>query len=117
MNIDKSLNIKKEELLNYFRNRAEELLSEIKFTYGNAQFKEQASAINRATDNNHYFQTLKNSGIWDAYSGNEAYDKMNEYSGFNIKNWIATNIDWENDFKIETIQYFRDNNLTQYLIW
>ena len=71
----------------------------------------------RAADNNHYFQTLKNSGIWHAYSGNEAYDKMQEYSGFNIKNWISTNINWKNDFKAETIRYLEDNNLTQYLIW
>ncbi|MCL2598246.1 MAG: hypothetical protein FWD66_11490 [Paludibacter sp.] len=71
----------------------------------------------RSADNNHYFQTLKNSGIWNAYSGNEAYEKMKEYSGFDIKNWIATNIKWENDFKTETIQYLKDNNLTQYLIW
>jgi hypothetical protein len=71
----------------------------------------------RAADNNHYFQTLKNSGIWEAYSGNEAYDKMREYSGFDIKNWIEANIDWENDFNTETMQYLRSNNLTQYLIW
>jgi hypothetical protein len=71
----------------------------------------------RAADNNHYFQTLKSSGVWDAYSGNEAYDKMKEYSGFDIKNWVEANIDWENDFKAETIQYLRNNNLTQYLAW
>jgi hypothetical protein len=71
----------------------------------------------RSADNNHYFQTLKNSGVWEAYSGNEAYDKMKEYSGFDIKNWIVTNINWKDDFKAETIEYFKDNNLTQYLIW
>ena len=71
----------------------------------------------RASDNNHYFQTLKNSGIWEAYSGNDAYDKMKEYSGFDVKSWITDNIDWENDFKVETMQYLKDNNLTQYLIW
>ena len=34
MNIDKSLKNKKTYLLNYFRNRAEEFLSEIKLNYG-----------------------------------------------------------------------------------
>nr|AGS52880.1 hypothetical protein [uncultured bacterium contig00016] len=48
MFIDKSSKNKKTELLNYFRSRAEELLSEIKLTYGNTQFKEQASAINKS---------------------------------------------------------------------
>jgi len=71
----------------------------------------------RASDNNHYFQTLKNSGIWEAYSGNDAYDKMKEYSGFDLKSWITDNIDWKKDFKVETMQYLKDNNLTQYLIW
>jgi len=71
----------------------------------------------RSTDNNHYFQTLKNSGIWYAYSGNEAYNKIKEYTDFDIKKWIESNINWENDFKTETIQFLENNNLTQYLIW
>ena len=85
--------------------------------YQNLEENYKCMIFVRADDNNHYFQTLKNSGIWNAYSGNEAYDKMNEYAGFNIKSWIATNINWENDFKAETIQYLKDNNLTQYLVW
>jgi hypothetical protein len=85
--------------------------------YQNLEENYKCMIFVRAADNNHYFQTLKNSGIWDAYSGNEAYDKMKEYAGFDIKNWIAANINWENDFKTETIQYLKDNNLTQYLIW
>jgi len=71
----------------------------------------------RAIDNNHYFQTLKKSGIWSAYCGNETYDKIKEYSGVDIKKWIVTNIDWESDFKPEMIRYLKDNNLTQYLVW
>jgi hypothetical protein len=85
--------------------------------YQNLEENYKCMIFVRAADNNHYFQTLKNSGIWDAYSGNEAYEKMKEYSGFDIKNWITTSINWENDFKAETIQYLNDNNLTQYLIW
>lgn len=71
----------------------------------------------RANENNHYFDTLKNSGIWEAYSGVEAYAKMKDYSGFDMKNWIDTHVKWDTDFKAETIKYFQDNNLTQYLIW
>lgn len=48
MKIDKSLKNKKNELLQYFRSRAEEFLGEIKLTYGNTQFREQASAINKS---------------------------------------------------------------------
>jgi len=85
--------------------------------YQNLEENYNCTIFVRASDNNHYFQTLKNSGIWEAYSGNEAYRKMKEYSGFDIKNWISVNIDWENDFKVETIQYLKENNLTQYLLW
>lgn len=67
--------------------------------------------------NNNYFQTLKNSGIWEAYCGDEAYAKIKEYSGFDIKQWITSNINWEDDFKEETILHFRESSLDQYLRW
>ena len=57
----------------------------------------------RAEENNSYFNTLKNSGIWEAYCGSEAYVKIREYSGYDLKSWIDTNMDWANDFKPETI--------------
>jgi len=71
----------------------------------------------RAEENNSYFNTLKNSGIWEAYCGNEAYGKIREYSGYNLKSWIDTNMDWANDFKPETIAHFEELNLLQYLLW
>jgi hypothetical protein len=71
----------------------------------------------RAEENNSYFHKLKNSGIWEASCGSEAYQKISEYSGYNLKIWIDTNIDWKNDFNTETIQHLTDNNLLQYLLW
>lgn len=68
-------------------------------------------------ENNHYLQTLKNSGIWNVYCGIETYDKIKEFSGFDILNWISTNIDWENDFSKETIKYFKQEDLVKYLSW
>ncbi len=71
----------------------------------------------RAEENNSYFNTLKNSGIWEAYCGNEAYQKIKQYSGYDLKHWTETHIDWENDFDAETTQHLTDNNLLQYLLW
>ncbi len=71
----------------------------------------------RAEENNSYFNTLKNSGIWEAYCGSEAYHKISEYSGYNLKQWTEINIDWADDFNAETTQHLIDNNLLQYLLW
>jgi hypothetical protein len=71
----------------------------------------------RAEENNSYFNTLKNSEIWEAYCGGEAYQKIKEYSGYDLKTWIDKNISWVTDFKAETITHFEDQKLLQYLIW
>lgn len=71
----------------------------------------------RSAENNNYFQTLKNSGIWEAFSGVEAYNKIKEYSGYDMKKWIDTNVSWDRDFKKETVEFFHKNNLDQYLVW
>ncbi len=67
--------------------------------------------------NNSYFQTLKNSTVWSAYCGDEAYSKINEYSGFDLKSWIVQHMDWENDFRADTLQHFREADLVKYLSW
>ncbi len=71
----------------------------------------------RAEENNSYFNTLKNSGIWDAYCGSEAYQKIKKFSGYDLKLWTDTNIDWATDFNAETAAHLNDNNLLQYLLW
>lgn len=85
--------------------------------YKNLEENYKCMIFVRADDNNHYFQTLKHSGIWDAYSGSEAYKKMKEYSGFDIKNWIEKNVNWKSDFKPEMMDFLKQNKLEQYLIW
>jgi len=85
--------------------------------YQNLEENYKCMIFVRADENNQYFQTLKNSGIWDAFSGAEAYNQMNLFSGFDIKRWIELNVNWENDFKKGTMQFFKQNNLDQYLIW
>lgn len=71
----------------------------------------------RAEENNSYFNILKKSGIWQAYCGNEAYQKIKEYSGFDLKQWTDTNINWADDFNAETTAHFTSNKLLSYLLW
>jgi len=71
----------------------------------------------RAEENNNYFTTLKNSGIWNAFSGAETYDELHKYSGFDLRTWITANINWTEDLDDDFVQHLEDNNLTQYLTW
>ncbi len=68
-------------------------------------------------ENNHYLQTLKNSEIWSVFCGEETYQQISEYSGFNLAEWIQDNIDWSSDLTEDTVQYFRENDLEKYLTW
>src|SRR5947209_20142007 len=47
IDVDKALCTKKEELLNYLRSRAAEILEEVRSTYGTLEFKEQATEVNQ----------------------------------------------------------------------
>jgi hypothetical protein len=67
--------------------------------------------------NNAYFQTLKNSGIWKAYCGHEAYEKIKEFTYFDLKDWILNNVNWRMDLSRETILHLGKNNLDHYLAW
>jgi len=67
--------------------------------------------------NNHYFQTLKKSGIWEAYCGIETYNQIKTYTGFDIKSWITSHLDWQNDISEELLDHLEKNNLAQYLAW
>jgi hypothetical protein len=71
----------------------------------------------REEDNNHYLQTLKKSGLWDVYCADEAYAKIYEFTGFDIKTWMAENMNWQNDISPEFQKYLHDNDLIKYLTW
>lgn len=67
--------------------------------------------------NNNYFRILKNSGIWNAYCGEEAYTKIEEFSGFPLRQWIINNVNWKKDLLPATVTHLGKNNLDQYLVW
>ena len=68
-------------------------------------------------ENNHYLQTLKNSGLWEVYCGAETYPKVLEFSGFDLGQWITDNIQWADDLDQEFYEYLHRNDLLKYLTW
>jgi len=71
----------------------------------------------REEENNHYLQILKRSGLWDVYCADEAYSKIYEFTGFDIKKWMNENMDWQNDIAPEFYGYLKENDLIKYLTW
>ncbi|MTJ15794.1 MULTISPECIES: hypothetical protein [unclassified Dolichospermum] len=67
--------------------------------------------------NNNYFKQLKQSGVWNAYCGDEAYEKIGDFTTFDIQTWINSNIDWQNDLLSTTVSDFQKCNLMGYLQW
>lgn len=67
--------------------------------------------------NNHYFRTLRDSKVWQAYCGEDAYSKIGEFTGFNLRGWISENIAWRSDLLPETVSHFTKSNLMGYLEW
>lgn len=68
-------------------------------------------------ENNHYLQTLKRSGLWEVYCGTQAYEKIHEYAGFDLKTWIERNIAWTEDLDKESHEFLTAENLVRYLTW
>jgi hypothetical protein len=55
--------------------------------------------------------------LWDVYCSDEAYLKIYEFTGFDIKKWMVKNMDWQNDISPEFRKYLQDNGLIKYLTW
>lgn len=71
----------------------------------------------RSTENNHYLTTLQNSGVWSTSCGLETYERICHFTGYDIHEWIAQNIDWMNDFSPQMRESILRNGLETYLIW
>lgn len=87
--------------------------------YKNLELPYENFLLVRAAEdrNNHYFRTLRDSGVWTALCGAEAYAKMADFTGFNLGTWVAENIDWSADLNPDTYDHFRKSDLVGYLEW
>ena len=67
--------------------------------------------------NNHYFRTLRDSTVWEAYCGAAAYDKIGEFTGFDLQGWIAEHVDWLGHLSLDTKQLIEQEHLEGYVQW
>jgi hypothetical protein len=65
--------------------------------------------------NNDYLQTLKNSGLWTVYCGNETYEQIKQITGFDLSECLREHVDWKNDFDPKMYNHLKENNLVEYL--
>jgi hypothetical protein len=68
-------------------------------------------------ESNHYLQRLKNSGLWEVHCGAYAYNKIHEYTHYDLRTWIDENIDWRQDILDDTWSHLECTGLTKYLAW
>ena len=68
-------------------------------------------------ENNHYLQTLKNSKLWDIYCAEECYNAIKNFTGFNIREWLDKNANWNCDISDSFKKHLEENDLLKYLTW
>ena len=68
-------------------------------------------------ENNHYLQTLKNSPYWQVYCANDCYAAIAGFTGFDLREWLDANADWEHDISDELKAHLAKSNLLKYLTW
>ena len=87
--------------------------------YNSLKGNEKTLLFVRQTEdqNNHYLQTLKNSPYWDVYCANDCYSAIKAFTGFDIRAWLDSNAEWQNDISEELYQHLYTNDLLKYLTW
>jgi len=67
--------------------------------------------------NNHYLQTLKNSGLWEVYCGKDTYQQIYNHTHFDLNQWIEKNVTWAEDFSGKLYSSLKEKSLLGYLEW
>lgn len=71
----------------------------------------------KESENNHYLQTLKNSNLWVIYCADECYEAINEFTGFDLKQWLNQNALWSDDISEGFRNHLKQSDLLKYLTW
>lgn len=68
-------------------------------------------------ENNHYLSTIEKSKLWEVYCADDAYNKISELTGINLRLWMEEFMDWEYDIDSDFRKFLIDTDLINYLTW
>lgn len=85
--------------------------------YSNLSDNYKPILLVRAANNNQYYNRLRDSGCWSAYSGDETYKVITDLTEFDMRGWVDRNICWADDLNPVTFSYMVEQDLDQYLKW
>ena len=79
----------------------------------------QLMLLVRQDQNNNYLRILRRSNIWNVYTGDKAYETIQEITGADIQNIRKDVIDWKEDLSNSFYTYLSEsqNSLLSYLRW
>ena len=87
------------------------------FNYLGKNEKQIIFVRQKESENNHYLQTLKNSKYWTVYCADDCYKAIKEFTGFDLRNWLNENAQWQDDISEEFRKHLEQNDLLKYLTW
>lgn len=87
------------------------------FNYLGKNEKQIIFVRQKESENNHYLQTLKNSKYWTAYCSDDCYKAIKEFTGFDLRNWLNENAQWQDDISEGFRKHLEQNDLLKYLTW
>lgn len=71
--------------------------------------------VREPDENNHYLHKLNS--CWEVYAGDEAYNKIKDITGVDLKTWVNRNVDFKRHLDRRILSVVRDQNLEKYLTW
>jgi len=87
------------------------------FNYLGKNEKQIIFVRQKESENNHYLQTLKNSKYWTVYCSDDCYKAIKEFTGFDLRNWLNENAQWQDDISEGFRKHLEQNDLLKYLTW
>lgn len=73
----------------------------------------------RQEENNNYLRVLRRLGLWEVFTGKDAYDQISQLTGADMQKIRNTVIDWRSDLSPGLYRYLKNQptDLTNYLSW
>lgn len=71
--------------------------------------------VREPDENNHYLDKL--TACWEVHAGDDAYLKIKDITGVDLKAWVDRNVDFKKHLDRRILSVVRDQKLEKYLSW